>query len=338
MPTSPAVPLVDPLQACTRILQTLDAGGDHFALLGLKAEAGPSDVRDAYFRLAKLVHPDLPLFTGKPQLRLDATRAFQAITMAHSTLVDPAKRTQYVTQQQAQKVSTATASGAGGPPVGADGAPLQEGAIGLEAPPNLDVAKIYLHRGRQQVARRDWAGAQEALDLAVKVLQEPQLGECKVALGWAILNNNQTRERDRIDRPKALWTEVLEKSPDQALQAQAAYYLAMWNKQHGDMKAVSKYLIECLRRDQRHVEALREKRLLDMRSKGGFDPRSKPSTEMPKASGAGADSFADKLAADVAGAAGKGRPSSTMIGAAAGPKRIPLEKKLSFFERLFGKK
>lgn len=337
MPISPSVAPVDPLQSCTRILQMLDAGGDHFALLGLKPDASPAEVRDAYFRLAKLVHPDLPVFMHQPKLRLDATRAFQAITTAHATLADPTRRTQYVTQAQAQKVATGVAGGANGKQTGPDGAPMHEGALGLEVPPNLDVAKIYLHRGRQQLARRDWAGAQEALALAVTVLQEPQLGECKVALGWATLNNGQTGERERIDRPKALWSEVLEKSADQALQAQAAYYLAMWNKQHGDMKSVSKFLSECLRRDQRHVEALREKRLLDMR-KGTIAPRSKPSGEVQKPSVAGAGSVPDKLAADVAAAAGKGRRSGTHVSAPAGLTRIPLAKKVGFFERLFGKR
>jgi len=277
-------------------------------------ETPTNEVRDAYFRLAKVVHPDMPQFHGGPQLKIDATRAFQAITAANAVLGDPAKRKLYLQQQQAEKLSAAIES-----VQNADDALLSaEGGVALEAPANPEVARIYMHRGRQQMLRRDWVGAQEALDLAGRVLKDKELSEAKLLLGWAVFNNVANPERDRIERAKALWLEVTgAKQAQNTHVAQANYYLAVWHKLYGDMKQVQTHLSACLALDPKHIEAAREKRLLERR----------------KTTGTFADAD-DKTTKDVRGARG---PSKVAPVAQAGGK-VKIERKPTFLERIFGKR
>jgi curved DNA-binding protein CbpA len=329
----------NPVDTCKRLLKAVESGADHFALLGVPTNAGPTEVRDAYFKLARFVHPDLPTFMQRPNLRADATKAFQAITTAHATLADVQKRDAYMQQLRQSKLHEKQAQ--------ADAAPQQEGAIGFDLPANPDVAKIYLHRGRQQIQRRDWAGAQEALELAAKVLKDDLLEEARLLLGWAIQNNAQNPEKERLERPKALWTDLTEKTKSRDLHAQAAYYLAMWHKQNGDMASVSRWLKECLKQDARHVEALREKRLLEMRrntSELPVQPSKKPSSDKNAPQKDAAGSFMDKLAESVTKKNGdtgpqKGKDGKLLVGRAAlEARKVQLEKEPTFWERLFGKK
>jgi curved DNA-binding protein CbpA len=298
--SAPSAP--DPIATLKEILGVLDANGDHFAVLQVPRDATPPQVRDQYFRLAKLVHPDLPVFLARPQLKLDASRAFQAITAAHATLADPQKRAAYLTSLEPKPE-----------PVLVEQAAVA-GPSGLEPPLNEDVAKIYLHRGRQLLARRDWALAQESLDQARTKLEGRELADCKVMLGWAVFNNTRNPEADRLERPRELWNEVIKAAPNTTQCAQASYYLAVWHKLHGEMRQVLPLLEKCLALEPKHIDAAREKRLLEMRRETGTHRAvDQPST----------------------------RPSKTSKQAALNTtqqsQKVALEKKPSWLERLFGK-
>lgn len=304
MAVSPAV--TDPIEVMKQILVSVDAGADHFAVLQLDRSATQAEVRDQYFKLAKVVHPDLPQFLNKPQLRSDATRAFQAITAANATLGDLTKRAAYLQSLMANAIAEI------------EEAEAQQTTPGsLEPPVNTEVARIYLHRGRQLVQRRDWSGAQEALELSCKRLEGKDLAECKAMLGWAFFNNTGNPERERIDRPCELWNEVIKLAPNTALHAQAAYYLAVWNKLYGEMKQVAVLLDKCLQLDPKHIEAAREKRLMERRrTTGTFDGLESSKGRPSKAS----------------------HPAASPAAAATGKTKVGIEKKPTLLERLFGKR
>ncbi len=462
MTSSP--PPKDPIAVVNQLLAAIAAKADHFTLLQLPRNAEPLQIRDAYFRLAKMVHPDNPLFSGNPQLRSQATLAFQAITAANATLGDPAKRGAYmqamlqaamersdavVAQMQSNNRATAqtsvplrptgpqpnavdlvtgrtpmpslsrstptsqgpTAPGAinrpmvssslsasnpfsrgprsgpqpitsanpaitgqslqpssavsvgGAAPTGSTGqfqrptaqiptnlgstgqfqrpTPGGQSAIGqsttsslqtrpqssvrgLEPPPNEEVARIYLHSGRQQLNRRDWAGAQEALDLALPLLTKLEAADCKVVLGWAIFNNNANAEIDRIERPKAMWNEVATQYAKTPFHAQAAYYLAVWHKLHGELRHVMSNLAVCLELQPNHIDAAREKRLMEQRRSNLSEMQELEHKERTMKS-----RRSSKTAIPLGG-----RPTP-----AANPaltKKIALPKEQSWMERLFG--
>jgi tetratricopeptide (TPR) repeat protein len=290
----------DPVEAMKQILVAVDKGSDHFGVLQLERTATQAEVRDQYFRLAKVVHPDLPQFLQKPQLRTDATRAFQAITAAHATLGDVAKRAAYLQAQMASAIQEVE-----------DDAPQTTPGT-LEAPVNTEVARIYLHRGRQLLQRRDWSGAQEALELALRKLDGKDLADSKVMLGWAVFNNTRNPEQERIARPRDLWSEVIKTNPESLYHAQAAYHLAVWNKLHGEMKQVMTLLDKCLSLDPKHIEAAREKRLLERRRTTGTFPDMETMNKQQR------------------------RTSTTSTPTV--PGKVAIEKKPTLLERLFGKR
>src|SRR2546426_12144756 len=61
---------------------------DLYAVLGIAREASGEDIKRAYRRLARELHPDV---NSDPE----AERRFKQVTAAYQTLSDPAKRRQY---------------------------------------------------------------------------------------------------------------------------------------------------------------------------------------------------------------------------------------------------
>ena len=473
-----APPPQDPLVVLKTLLAAIDAKSDFYAILQVPRNAEPMQIRDAYFRLAKLVHPDQPQFSGNIQLRAQATRAFQSITAANATLGDPLKRSAYMhqmmqaamerseaVQQQMQtgvrptqpssslrptgpqphaidivparlqglqtQRNTATTQGpaaqgpisqsamlqvpsapggvnrpmvnnqgritgsnpVGGPgqfagstgqfsgstgqfsrptgssgtfpgqtPIGGTGqfqrptgstgqfqggtgqfqrpTPAGQSALGpatmpstqmqatanlrgLEPPPNAEVARIYLHSGRQQLNRRDWAGAQEALELALPLLEKNEAADCKVMLGWSIFNNHANAEVDRIERPKAMWNEVAVQYAKTPFHAQAAYYLAVWHKLHGELRHVMNNLQVCLDLQPNHIEAAREKRLLEQRRSNLAEMQELEHRERQ---------VKGRRESKSAIPAGKPTPAASPIAG----KKVALQKEPTWLEKLFG--
>ena len=62
--------------------------GDYYDLLGVDREASPEEIRDAYFEVVRLAHPDT-----NPQP--DANESFLKLQEAYEVLRDPKKRRAY---------------------------------------------------------------------------------------------------------------------------------------------------------------------------------------------------------------------------------------------------
>ena len=68
---------------------------DHYALLGVRREASPGDIKRAYFSAAKRLHPDALTRTGLEALRKPANELFARIAKAYAVLSDPKARQDY---------------------------------------------------------------------------------------------------------------------------------------------------------------------------------------------------------------------------------------------------
>ena len=83
---------------------------DLYGLLGIKPSANAGEVRRAYFKLAKKLHPDRQV-QADPQ----ATERFLAVQSAYEVLIDPERRDEYDRRKATEKlderpVSVATAA------------------------------------------------------------------------------------------------------------------------------------------------------------------------------------------------------------------------------------
>jgi len=68
---------------------------DHYKILGIKDNADESEIKSAYFRLAKQYHPDRISNAPDPEIKEKANFVFAAINKAYDTLSDPLRRQGY---------------------------------------------------------------------------------------------------------------------------------------------------------------------------------------------------------------------------------------------------
>lgn len=77
-----------PMRWCRRFMKTDSISNDHYQSLELKADASPAAIKEAYYRLSKLYHPDVSGVDG-------GVDKFRSISAAYEVLGDPAKKAQY---------------------------------------------------------------------------------------------------------------------------------------------------------------------------------------------------------------------------------------------------
>jgi Flp pilus assembly protein TadD len=68
---------------------------DHYSALDIAEDAGPAQIKKAYFNAAKKYHPDAMARPGLDELKESAARVFARIAEAFETLSDPAKKAAY---------------------------------------------------------------------------------------------------------------------------------------------------------------------------------------------------------------------------------------------------
>lgn len=295
------MPAADPnssILALDATLERLRDGANHFELLGVPRSADEEQVQAAFVALARVLHPDLPALRG--DRRADATRAFQALTRARLTLTDPERRYEYIQTLPDEPASLG---------------PIE---------PNPDLARIQMHRARQLLQRRDWASAEIVLRQADALFGEDFDAECRAELAWAIYNNPDNDALQRAQEARQFLDEVVESRKDAAAVAQAHYFLAIWCKLQGEVPQVKSHLEKCLSINEKHVEAQRELRLFERR-------RSTSTAAAPAARVSRATTSASSSSSRASSAA---IPAAKTTGSF---QKVPLQKKPSLLERLFGK-
>lgn len=215
---------------------------DYYALLGVEPRSNTDEITNAYFRLAKRLHPDALADVRDPALRAQATQVFKALTEAFKVLSDHKKRASYDAQRQAETSPE-----------------LQK------APRERDTteeARIFHHKGRKALERKDFRLAQESFERAVGL--DPSNPHYACMAGYAILLDPDFPTVARLEKAKEWF--------DRALQAgqsdcEPYYFMSLYYKQKGDVHSQRRYLQDALTLNPRHVESNRELRLLDMRTR-----------------------------------------------------------------------
>jgi curved DNA-binding protein CbpA len=221
-------------------LRDLDRGVDHFALLGLPVDAHDHDVHEAYFQLAKRLHPDRLRAVGAMDLEADAQRLFARINEAFATLSNPRKLAEY--RQLLQQ--------------GGEEMVRQRQADAEQLAARIFEAEEHFRQGEMALRRNAWASAAEQFQLALTL--NPEEGEHHAALAWALWCS--TTDKAAInDRINDLLLDAGKKSPNSAA---VWMYRGSIAKLRGDTKTARTAFKRVLELDENNAAAQTELRLL----------------------------------------------------------------------------
>jgi curved DNA-binding protein CbpA len=143
----------------------------HYELLGVRGDAGPDQIHQAYFERSRLFHPDLRHREDLAHCEKELTTVFERLKAAHEVLTDADRRTEYDVTLSAPSVPMPAAA---------------ESAANPQARKQL-AAQNY-RRARALIEQKDYHPAVEMLREAIRFV--PENAEYRFALAQVELKNS----------------------------------------------------------------------------------------------------------------------------------------------------
>lgn len=212
---------------------------NHYEILGLAKDATTDAIRAAYFKLAKLLHPDRILAAGLGEIAEQAADVFRRINEAQTILSTPAAREKY------------------------DAGTEEDDGSANEARAALD-AEMAFQKGTVLFRKKQYDNAMEQFRLAYQLA--PDEGEHLAWIAWTSFRDPKNQEKD-IKHITSQLNEAIRLSPKSA---DCHYFLAeVQLSQDQEARALAGFN-KVLEMRPSHVDALRQVRLIHMRrEKGG---------------------------------------------------------------------
>lgn len=238
---------------------------NHFEILGIKENATVLEIRDAYFGMAKTFHPDR--LADMPDLRSKAQAAFARINTAYNELSDDKRRATYVA-----KLKEAQAKGESKPETSGNQATIGR-AIN---------AALEAQKAEALLKKNELATAENHAKMAT--LADPEQPTYAALLAWIqaqqrpVPTLEEGKTSTAYDDLIATFDQLLRKEPDFE---RAVFYRAMLLQRSGHAERAFKDFSRALELNPRNIDAAREVRLYQMRTKN------KPEEPQPKETGGG---------------------------------------------------
>ncbi len=196
-------------------------------ILGVDENTRPEKIKKIYFKFARRFHPDArpDLFQG--EVREKVEDLFTKISEAYDVLGDDKKRSEYIKSMRS-KLSQED---------------MDKAQRAIEAEMEFQKAEILLQRGK-------WNDAREILEKVVKL--QPEEPEYSMYLAWA---NYKVKGPAEAKKARSEIAKVLEQRPKVA---DGYYYLAMLDKEAGEMANAEKNLEKAQKMKPRDTDIKRE--------------------------------------------------------------------------------
>ena len=174
----------------------LDFQEDFYETLGVESAAAPEDIRRAYLKLAKRLHPDR--FPNDDERRAEAQSEFSKVTRAHDVLSDAKQREEYDAIRALAKSKQAIDSGEPPSQTASTGAPEQR----FDSRETWAVK--HSTRASEMLARKRFPEAETAIKEAIrlcpsKAIYYATLAEIHLARGWKTLAMTAVQSALKID-------------------------------------------------------------------------------------------------------------------------------------------
>jgi DnaJ domain/Tetratricopeptide repeat len=204
---------------------------NHFQILGLSDKADAAAVKTAYFKLAKLYHPDTVPQDAPPELADLRAHAFSVVGEASRVLGDDQSRADYLESLKAGGGSSVDVR-------------------------QVLAAEDTFHKGVAFIKARRFVEAVKTLDDAITL--NPREGEFYAWRGYARFFTTVDKKVSLVDAMRDLHHAL--KLTERC--APAHYLIGQLHKLSGDNTLALKHFKKCVSLDAAHVDALREVRLL----------------------------------------------------------------------------
>lgn len=210
----------------------LDIQEDFYAVLGVEEAATPEEIRKAYLKLAKKLHPDR--FPNDPERRAEAQTEFSKVTRAHEVLSDSKQKDEYDALRNLAKNKAAIDAGTGGS--AAAEKPTEE----KKAENRESWAAKHCERATDMLTRKKFPEAETAIKEAIRLCPNSAkyhatLAEIHMARGWRTLAMTAVQTALKID-PKNYEAKQVELKLKTSNKSSGTHKEQMGDKNPGEKK------------------------------------------------------------------------------------------------------
>ena len=181
------------------------AAKNHFEFLGVPRTATEAQVKEAYFRLARPLHPDSNRDPGLDDLQGKREAAFHRLSQAYETLRDPQKRGRYEADLDARaprrRPEPPPSSAETSPAVRTEASRITEAALAMES----------VRQAEKAFKEEKYWDAIQLLEPAIPRLERNSKVKAQVLLARAYMKNPNWGRR-----AEELLQRVIQESPDHA--------------------------------------------------------------------------------------------------------------------------
>jgi tetratricopeptide (TPR) repeat protein len=184
VPAPREIPRAEDLRKTVLELFEASTTKDHFEFLRVERSATDAQIRDAWARLARVLHPDSWRNAALTDLHEIRDAVFVRLTEASKVLRDPGKRSRYEREHpprfvEAPPAPDSTAAPAGDPP---------PGASRDEAPRGPSIGEL-VHKGEVLLKNEKYWEAIQILEPLIARAEGPTKARARVNLALAYLKN-----------------------------------------------------------------------------------------------------------------------------------------------------
>lgn len=172
----------------------LDIQEDFYAMLGVEEAATPEEIRKAYLKLAKKLHPDR--FPNDPEKRAEAQTEFSKVTRAHEVLSDAKRRDEYDALRNLAKGKLSGAQ--------QEAAPAAQEQKSDAKQDKESWAQKHNERAMDMLKRKRFPEAETAIKEAIRLcpnspIYHTTLAEIQLARGWKTMALNTIQMALKLD-------------------------------------------------------------------------------------------------------------------------------------------